>query len=244
MFSTLSATSSYQLLSKGAPAGSLNPLYYYTFNSSTISGTTVNVDSTNSTNTQTLTLNSTSGTWTTCKEGDRSFTNGNKLYWAENISGLSIPTSAGITTCFWFYIINNGGSGNQVIFSQGTGTTSKIYIFCSAVASNLMVLSIQNNTGNNVWAETLDLGVWKHFAYTYTGTTLKCYINGTLKSFTSTSVPSLASETWTSMSVGRDVSQGAPGNIYGPGYTAIDCVRVYNRVLTQAEIQAIYTAGN
>ena len=241
MFSTLSATSSYHLSKVSSSA--IKPLYYYTFNTSTISGTTVNVDSANSTNTHTLTLNSTAGTWTTFKEGDRSFTNGNKQYWCENIGGLSIPTNNGVTICFWFYVLTGNGTGNQLFFSTGIGTTSKIYLL-SSPGSSQIVLSIQNNTGNNIFTEALPTSTWKHFAFTYTGTTLKCYINGVLKTFTSTSVPSLPNETWTSMSVGRDVSQGAPGNIYGPGYTAIDCVRVYNQVLTQAQIQSIYNAGN
>ena len=241
MFSSLSSTNSYQIM-KLNTISSPTPLYYYTFNTSTINNLVVNT-AVGSTNNHYLNLNSTSGISATIfKEGDKAFTNGNRLYYAENINGMNIPTAQGITICFWFYILTGNGTVNQLCFSTGIGTTSKIYFFLSP-SSNQIVLSIQNGS-NNIFLETLTTSVWKHFAFSYTGTTLKCYINGVLKTFTATSVPSLTNETWTSCSVGRDVSGGASGNIYGPGYCNIDCVRIYNQVLTQSQIQSIYNAGN
>jgi hypothetical protein len=64
-------------------------------------------------------------------------------------------------------------------------------------------------------------------------------MNGVLKTNNTSNPINLPNETWTSMSVGKDV-----GNALGNSYSAIDCVRVYSGVLSLSEIQSIYNAGN
>lgn len=241
MLSTLSATSSYHI-SKISTAV-IKPLYYYTFNSSTISGTTINVDPDNSTNTQTLTINNVAGLITsnpTPKEGDKCFSSGNKLYNAVNMSTMNIPTGNGITVSLWVNILSSV-STNQQIIGFGIGSTTRNYLFLDGGKTQILVYCHDGTTGGSQISSgnSLTSSVWHHYAYTWVGSTIKIYMNGVLKTNNTSNPISLPNETWTSMSVGKDVA-GALGN----SYSSIDCVRVYNQALTQGQIQSIYNAGN
>ena len=212
------------------------PLYYYTFNTSTISGTTINVDTTNSTNTQTLTLSSTAGLNTvSMKEGNQCFSNGNKLYNAMGTS-LSIPTATGLTVSFWFNVIAGNGTGNCIIFGLGQSTTSKIYVFLSPSSNQIICNTIGSN---QIFNQSLTTGTWRHLCFTWVGTTHKSYINGVQMSYATSSSVQLPDQIWTSLSVGKSVD-----NVLANSYALIDCVRVYNTALTASQIQSIYTAGN
>jgi hypothetical protein len=75
-----------------------------------------------------------------------------------------------------------------------------------------------------------DLNVWKHVAISYDGTTLRFYVNGVLNgqangAHTSTNNPLIFGR-WTS-----------PNNEFWNGL--MDEVRLYNRMLSQAEIQVL-----
>lgn len=234
MFSSFATISSMNAKSIGATTPI--PLYYYTFNSNTVSGTTINVDATNSTNSQTLTLSSTAGLNTvSMKEGNQCFSNGNKLYNAMGTS-LSIPTTTGLTVSFWFNVIAGNGTGNCIIFGLGQSTSSKLYVFLSP-SSNQMIV---NTVGSNqIFNQILTTGVWRHICFTWVGTTHKSYINGVQMSYTTTTAVQLPNQILTSLSIGKSVD-----NVLTNSYALIDCVRVYNKALTASQIQSIYTAGN
>ena len=239
MFSSLSSTNSYQIMK---PLSSAILLYYYTFNSSTISGTTINPDPI-STNTQTLTMSNTLSIISsnpTPKEGDRCFNSANKLYNAVNLSTMNIPTIKGITISLWVNSLSTVSTNQQVI-GFGIGTTSRTYIFLDGTKTQILVYTHNGTTGGNQIStgNTLSSSVWNHYAYTWTGSTIKIYMNGVLKTNNTSNPINLTNETWTSMAVGKDV-----GNALGNSYSAIDCVRVYSGVLSLSEIQSIYNAGN
>jgi hypothetical protein len=239
MFSTLSSTGSYQII-KPSPSATL--LYYYTFNSSTISGTTINVDPI-SINTQPLTMSNTLSIISsnpTPKEGDRCFNSGNKLYNAVNLSTMNIPTVKGITVSLWVNSLA-AGSTNQQVIGFGVGTTTRTYLFLDGSKTQILVYNHNGTTGGNQIStgNTLSSSVWHHYAFTWTGSTIKIYMNGVLKTNNTSNPITLPNETWTSMAVGKDV-----GNALGNSYSAIDCVRVYSGVLSLSEIQSIYNAGN
>jgi hypothetical protein len=236
MFSTISTIQSVASKPPKASGSSGSLLYYYTFDTATVSGLTVNPDP-SSTNTQPITLSSTLGlTATGPIEGDRCFTNGATLYYALANGTLVIPTNNGLTVSFWFNVLAGNGTANEIIFGLGAGGTNIFYVFLSP-SSNQMLLYL--NGSNLIFNQSLTTGTWRHIAITWVGSTCLAYINGASVSFTTYVATALPNSTWSSMSVGRAVD-----NVLGNGYTNIDCVRVYNKVLTQAQIQTIYAGSN
>ena len=76
----------------------------------------------------------------------------------------------------------------------------------------------------------LPINAWSHIAATYDGATLRLYLNGTLVS-SQARTGAIATST-NPLQIGGD-------SIYGQFFQgAIDEVRIYNRALAQAEIQA------
>ena len=85
---------------------------------------------------------------------------------------------------------------------------------------------------------TVELRTWYHIAMTYEGASLRLYVNGVLDG----SMPVTCPIIQTSQPV--RIGGGAAGGshfLHFPGL--IDEVALYNRALTAAEIQAIFSAG-
>ena len=234
MFSTLSTLSSHGLRSV---ASDVLPLYFYSFNTGTTSGTTINT-ATTSVNTHPLTASNVAtiiSTGPTPKEGDRCFTSGNKLYNAMSTTH-SISTANGISVSFWYNILA-AGTLNQICLGLGIGTTSKMYVFFNGARDTVLVNTLGANNILTVQSANMTNGVWNHLAITWKASTITLYLNGVAKTW-STSVPTaLPSETWTSMALGKSVD-----NVL-QGYSAMDMVRVYSSVLTAAQINTLYTTG-
>jgi hypothetical protein len=98
-------------------------------------------------------------------------------------------------------------------------------------------------TGNGLWTHAtgttmLPLNGWSHLAATYDGSALRLYVNGTLvKTF------ALPGRLWVTEGPLR-IGGNSPSIPYGGQFFkgAIDEVRVYNRALSQADIQADMTS--
>ncbi len=91
------------------------------------------------------------------------------------------------------------------------------------------------------FATTLAVGVWNHVAMVYDGTSLRGYVNGVLDGVMNISGPVRATDYALRIGAYAPVSGTADKNFFSG---SIDEVAVYSRALTQAEIQAIYTAGH
>ena len=238
MFSTFATIFSISNKSVSIPPPP-TPYLYYTFNSDTVSGTTVS--SVNSTSSQTLTLsNALASSTLNPKEGNKCFYGGNRNYYASSQS-LSIPVSNsnGLSVCFWTRFNASTTSNNGVQFSLGIGTSYKLHIL---TGNTTLEVSLLSSGSNNQCSHTFTTGSWNHIAFTWIGTTLKIYVNGVQKSLTTNAsivAQCPTNDTWTSMFVNRRTD-----GVTGICYNDFDCLRLYNQVLTQSDITQIYNAGN
>jgi PKD repeat protein len=198
----------------------------YTFDAG--SGTTV-ADGSGNANTGTVD----GATWTTSGHS------GAALTFDGSGSSVSIPDSSsltlssGMTLEAWVRPTALGESWRTVLFKEKTdGTVYSLY------ANDGSLPRTQVNIGgekNAIGTGTLPLDTWTHLAGTYDGTTLRLYVNGALVS--STTVGGAIPSSTGPLRIG--------GNSIWPEWFAgtIDSVRVYNRALSQSQIQADMNAG-
>lgn len=106
-----------------------------------------------------------------------------------------------------------------------------IFDFNNVTAIDFLVKP-DNNYAESTTTEWT-IGKWYHFAGTFDGSTLRVYVNGKLEGEApnSTSIPPSDLELW----IGGD-DYGRPTDFF-PG--KIDEVRLYNKVLTEANIQRV-----
>jgi hypothetical protein len=89
---------------------------------------------------------------------------------------------------------------------------------------------------------SLPLNQWSHLAGTYDGTALRIYVNGIERGevpYSNGIFPGTDD-----LAIGAAVGGLAPGSVLGPFAGLIDEPALYNRALTAAEIQAIFSVGS
>jgi hypothetical protein len=193
----------------------------YSFNAG--SGTTVS-DSSGNNNTGTL---GSGITWTTQgKNGSALVFNGSSLVTVSDTASLNF--TAGMTLEAWVYPTVTLSGWKGVIIKEGTSQFS-YFLYANANANNQA--GMVNVGGERIvyGGSALAVNTWTHLAATYDGAMLRLYVNG--------------------VQIAAQSQSGAIGVFAGPlriGGNAslgeyfqgrIDEVRVYNRALTQAEIQ-------
>ena len=83
---------------------------------------------------------------------------------------------------------------------------------------------------NAVGTASLALNAWTHLAVTYDGSNLRLYVNGTLVRTTAMSG---------SMAASTGVLRLGGNSVWGEWFSGLmDDVRIYNRALSTAEVQA------
>ena len=161
-------------------------------------------------------------------------------------SGATLDNLAAITVTAWIKAdtMGEGGKGRIVVKASGINPTAGWHLHVSG--TNQLEFRVDYTTTELSRVAAVDAiatGVWKHVVATWTGsataTNLKLYVDGAEVGYASTT-----------NGVGTRVDDAASnfyiGNESGGTRTfdgLLDDVRVYNRVLSAAEITAVYRAG-
>ena len=137
---------------------------------------------------------------------------------------------------FSAWVLPLGGGGDQVLFSKGYNGTmvSPFYQYAMELRGGGLSPTFLVGTSSGLkeasMGSTLTQGQWSHLAVVFNGTQATFYVNGTVRS-----TPAIAAsmvQRDTPLRLGADAQPGQ----YLRG--SIDDVRLYNRTLTQTEVQA------
>lgn len=244
----------YQSTAPASPNTSL--VGYWPFNGPDLSGTTV-YDRSGKGSNGTLTN---SPTKSIGKIGQGMSFNGTNQYIDVPYANLDFEYNAPFSISGWVNLIDVSNT-TPALLGRFSGAISKgiglilprssisglLYGACNPLNSNsaiLMLASGINNTALSVETPTSSVlpGSWKHIVATYDGSSLvsgtKIYVDGASQALT-TCFNTLGS---------NSIRPGINWHI-GDDYTSdyvkgsLDEVRIYNRVLSQAEVSALYNAG-
>ena len=139
------------------------------------------------------------------------------------------------TMSLWFK--QNGGNGNQATVSWGTeagnGTKFENLLLSGLSCCHFWGVGYDNSYG----APSYSADTWTHFAITWDGSFARTYHNGV----------HIPGADWGPAAINTQVSlvyAGGGNGSFGTGFAgAIDDVAVWTRVLSDADILAIYNAG-
>ncbi len=156
--------------------------------------------------------------------------------------GGSLGINGNRTITAWVFVNPNGALGLPIITGGATGVGDFFGIagtsgVCSVGQYELYV----DHWGTPCYDSNIAVtpNAWNHVALTYDGTTLRFYVNGVA----GTPVAgSLYNYNINSYDIGGNTIGGSSTK---PSFNGLlDEVEIYNRVLSQAEVQAIFNAGS
>jgi hypothetical protein len=167
----------------------------------------------------------------------------------KDVSGiLTGTTSRSISV--WSYI-NAGATGRQLIFGQGSfGINNQNFDFEANCYNNS---SVSDSYGIHYWGNgikfdsaTTMYNQWVHLVVTQSGgdintTNTKLYINGVQKTLNSWTTATYSIPTTSRLCIGTRVYSSGT-DLYSNG--KIDQLRVFNKVLTQSEVNELYNGGS
>jgi hypothetical protein len=191
------------------------------------SGSTV-ADSSGNNNTGTL---GTGLTWTTQGKFDNAVVfNGASYITVPASASLNLTT--GMTLEAWVYPTAQGSAWRNVVIKERTG--GEVYNLYSNVDTLVPTVYVVTSATNSVSGQSqLPLNTWSHLAATYDNATLRLYVNGT----------QVGSRALTGSLLTSSGALRIGGNaVWGEFFQGrIDEVRIYNRALSQTEIQTDMT---
>jgi hypothetical protein len=155
-----------------------------------------------------------------------SFDGVNQYYNADVDASIFNGIQTGYTVTLW---INTTDTGDVLIGVGSASSGGDGFNIRLTAGGAIQHVSDGNFTGTNT---VFNDGIWRHFAMTYNGTQIALYVNAILEKSPTITHTTLAPTTF-------KVAAGSAGA--GQYYNGIiDGVRVYDRVLSQPEIQSIY----
>jgi len=172
-------------------------------------------------------------TWTTGKVGGALSFDGVNDYVGIPVSSSLNGLFTELTVVAWVKAL--GGDGNwRSVVEFGGGGAIRAHFYYSYIQR--MYANWINESGASQGLDgqnALQLGNWYHFAWIYDGVKGKMYLNGTIDG-----QRSVSGKLDTTLGTYIGMRQGSSLPFNG----LIDEVRIYNRALSAAEIQAIYNA--
>jgi MYXO-CTERM domain-containing protein len=159
-----------------------------------------------------------------------SFNDASSSITVSSLAGVLPTGSSARTVAFWMNSSSTASNGNMV--SWGARVANQRF---SALQENGGFLRMIGESNDSVSTANLGSNVWHHVVLTYSGNTLTYYVDGALNS-----TVTLATALATSAAYGLRMGVNAlPSNdeYYGG---LLDEVRVYNRVLTAADVAELY----
>lgn len=155
--------------------------------------------------------------------------------------GSTLQNLTAFSVCHWVYARSSGGGGGERLWQHGNplaygGTNNLSFVATFSTTSGTWF------TNNNVFP----FGRWMHVCITYDGSstsnTPTLYLNGRTSPFTQTVAPvgtytTLNSSDWI---FGNNANTGGVRCFDGWQQD----MRIYSRLLTQAEVSAIYQTGD
>jgi hypothetical protein len=178
----------------------------------------------------------------------------NMAYYFNNGATVKVPYNSTLnpqTFTILLWLKRDGTNANNYMFSLDRWNGYKFQL----QSGNLPFLTVNTSTGDHDQDDggtAIDsAGVWRHVAVSFTPGTEKFYIQGKLVATeTVTGTPLTVSST-INLAIGNELpkenynltNSNDPNYFYGGDYFmgALDEVRFYNTVLTDAEILSIYT---
>jgi hypothetical protein len=168
-------------------------------------------------------------TWTAAGKygGAATFNGGTSWITVNDANTLDLTT--GMTLEAWVYPTALGTGWRTVIFKEKPG--GMVYSLYANDSTQRALAQLNLGGELNAWSLTqLPLNAWSHIAGTWDGATLRFWVNGALAGSTA-ATGTLANST--------GVLRLGGNAIWNEWFAGrIDEVRVYNRALTQAELQA------
>lgn len=214
-------------------------LAYWAFNEST--GTTA-ADSSGSGHTGTLNNMDPLTDWVAGKVGNALDFDGTNDY-ISFVNDINFFWDASFTIASWVYVRGTGGLDDEFpFFAQRDSATGNGHSAVIGVVRNsdkkarAMIRDNNDALAQCIGSTTLSWNTWYHITITKTPSALKVYVNGTQDCTTSLSFWGGFSENIDRREIGRHTYSAGTG---GLANGRIDELRVYNRVLSLTEIQAL-----
>jgi hypothetical protein len=238
MFSTFTAISSVTTKAAGGVADVpdlvAGSIVTYKFNSADISGTSVK-NKASGTSDMTLVGSATTSSQTG-QEGSGCLLIPNAGYTQASFSKtVNISASNGLTISFWFKSIGmNTNHQFMRLFLGGGQFWTNLDNLGNGNINWYIYTGTNYTTGFQMPSATVFDGTWKHFCIVVQDTTtVKWYLNGTLKQTDSKATP--VSTTFTGLQIADTTSSRTNGYFDG--------VRIYNSALTSTDVTTLYNSG-
>ena len=161
--------------------------------------------------------------------------NGNKQY-ATVPTAASLNITSAITLSAWFLCETTAVARQEIISKDVQGTTDGYELYLSNTQN--VIFRLNQKTSGSTYQVTsatkypLNGSAWMHAAATYDGSTMKLYINGVQEGGSVTGPAAIATN-----SLPLAIAEEAGVQMRYKG--KLDEVRLYNRALSQTEVQAL-----
>src|SRR4051812_31270992 len=150
----------------------------------------------------------------------------------------SLHLSSALTIEGWFFL--TGGSGIRTIVAKTAGASFSNSFVVYIAATGAISGGYGDTSSLDAFSTSTipTTNAWHHFAYTYDGSTQAIYLDGGLAG-SAAATPAIGYDTHPLL-IGADIDNESTTGFF-PG--RIDEVAIYNRALSQTEIQTVFGAG-